>query len=1150
VRGKSFKIMFYSLFWVVGLALVLGAGLYLRLTQGPLSLSFMGATLENAINKQLPGLKISMGEAELELDGETRTPHVRARNLVLRDADGVLLASAPKAGVTLDKGTLLTGTLSITELELIGPHVNVRRNLDGSMALGIANDAATGDETIVLEAEPDSNAAPGKSDGADAPAAVPPASSFASGSKLLEILDAGGDRGSLSKLEAVRITRGVLYFYDEANAATWLAPKADLAFRRVPSGFVIAAKATVSSTADPWNIEAAATFRRDSKTYTANIDIDKLVPAKVAEKIFALSQFARVNIPFSGHLELDATESGEITKATGQLFAAAGQVDLPDFLAKSILVDEGTVRVSYDGPGQPFKILESSILMGGSRADMKGSIVPKQDAQGRLTALGFDLTANNVSVDTQGTVKDPVFIDRVAFSGSAAIDEQRVDIEDLVVMAGNTGIRLRGAITGGDDSPGINIAGRLRDVSADLLKKLWPPVIAPKSRVWINENVASGKINEGSFQVNFAPNQLAQSRTRKRLPQGSVKLAFTMRDVVTHYFKALPNLQKASGNATLQDESFNLHIDTGMVSLPSGNTLSLASGSFSANQLMDDEVTGIFAFDVKGQVPAMLEYASFPDLGMSDANVKKLPKLGGIAEAKIGLKFPMIKDVPRARVVLTNSVSISGASVSDVVPGIDLTDGNFDVVLDKNMLTVSGPAKVNGMASKIIWRQPRNGGEPEAELSTTLDAKSRAKLGLDLDAYMSGNVPVKVKIGNDGAGDKTIDVDADLSAVSMRIAAAGWSRAATPGTKAQFVLVDKGKNGKLVQNLKVDGKGLHLAGSVGVKGNGGLQFVDLTNIQLAEGDPFAARFEPGDDAINLTISGQSFDARPYIKNIISPAKTDGGEQSASSGLSFIVNAKFKEVIAHRGEVVRGLAATFVSHGGKINTANISGSFASGQTVSLRLTPTEGGRELRVKTNDGGSALRASNFYSKIAGGQLDFYALMANGAGSPIRSGQLQLNAFEVRNEAALAELDSRGRAKKSGPRKGGIIFNRLVLPFTTDQRFVRVCKVKLDGAEMGGVAEGLIRKQDGAIDITGTMIPAQAINGIFNKIPILGQILSGGKNEGMFGVTFAMGGTITKPRTQVNPLSFFAPGFLRKLFEFQNSCSFTPGQPGVPAAN
>jgi hypothetical protein len=1149
VRGKSTKIVLLSLAWVVGLVLVLGAVLYWRLTQGPVSLAFVGGRLENAINSQLPGLKISMGGAELELDTDTHTPHVRARNLVLKDATGTILASAPKAGVTIDKGLLLSGTIGITELELIGPRVNVRRNLDGSVALGIANEGDVSDAPVELDSEPESNAAPGKSDNADQPPSGNQSNPFASGSKLMEILDAGGAGGSLSRLEAVRITRGVLNFYDEANDATWNAPQADLAFRRVPSGFVIAAKAVVASTSDPWNIEAAATFRRDAKNYTASIDIDKLVPAKVAEKVFALSQFARVNIPFSGHLELEASEAGEISKATGQLFAAAGQVDLPDYLAKAIVVDEGTIRLSYDGPGQPLKILESSILMGGSRADMKGSVTPKQDAQGRLIALGFDLTADNVAVDTQGTVKDPVFIDRVAFSGSAAVEEQRVDIDDLVVMAGNTGVRLRGAITGGDESPGISIAGRLRDVSSSLLKKLWPPVIAPKSRTWINENVVSGKISEGSFQVNFAPNQLAQSRTVKRLPKGSVNLSFSMRDVETHYFKSLPNLKQASGSASLQDEAFNLRIDSGFAALPSGNRLNLQSGTFEARQLMDDEVFGVFAFDVKAPVPAMLEYAGLPDLNMADADIKKLPKLSGTAQAKIGLRFPMIKDVPRTRVTLTTAVSLVGASISDVVPGIDLTDGDFLVALDKDNVTVSGPAKVNGMASKIMWRQPRGGGQAVAELSTTLDAKSRAKLGLNLDAYMKGNVPVKVKIDSGDEGQQVISVDADLSSVDMRIAAAGWSRAAVPGTRAQFVLINKGKNGNLVQNLKVDGKGLHLAGSVAVTGSGGLQFVDLTNIQLAEGEPFAARFEPGKDAINLTISGQNFDARPYIKNIISPAKTDV-DQSAAGGLSFIVNAKFKEVVAHRGETVRNLAATFVSRGGKINTANIVGTFESGLPVTLRVTPTEGGRELRVATADGGSALRASNFYSKIAGGEMEFYALMADAPGSPIRNGQLQLQRFEVRNEATLAELDNRGRPKKSGPRKGGIYFNRLVLPFTTDQRFVRICKVKLDGTEMGGVAQGVIRKQDGAIDITGTMIPAQGINGIFNKVPILGQILSGGRSEGMFGVTFFMGGTITKPKTQVNPLSLFAPGFLRKVFEFEGACGSARPANTAPAGS
>lgn len=46
---------------------------------------------------------------------------------------------------------------------------------------------------------------------------------------------------------------------------------------------------------------------------------------------------------------------------------------------------------------------------------------------------------------------------------------------------------------------------------------------------------------------------------------------------------------------------------------------------------------------------------------------------------------------------------------------------------------------------------------------------------------------------------------------------------------------------------------------------------------------------------------------------------------------------------------------------------------------------------------------------------------------------------FEVRNEAALAQLDTKGKPKKSGPRKEGLVFKRLTLPFTTDAKFVRI---------------------------------------------------------------------------------------------------------------
>jgi hypothetical protein len=246
----------------------------------------------------------------------------------------------------------------------------------------------------------------------------------------------------------------------------------------------------------------------------------------------------------------------------------------------------------------------------------------------------------------------------------------------------------------------------------------------------------------------------------------------------------------------------------------------------------------------------------------------------------------------------------------------------------------------------------------------------------------------------------------------------------------------------------------------------------------------------------------------------------------------------KTVTAHRGETIRDVKGTIVARGNQITTATIEGLFESGLPLNIRLTPTEGGRELRISTNDGGSAIRASNFYSKIAGGELTFYALMSNAAGSPVRNGLLEIKRFAVRNEAALAELDNRGRPKKSGPRIDGVTFKRLELPFTTDGQFVRLCKVNLRGPEIGFTANGLIRKKDGAIDITGAYFPLHGLNRAFNEIPLLGKIIGGGEGEGVLGLTYAMGGTISKPKYQINPLSFLAPGVFRELFKYeQNAC-------------
>jgi Protein of unknown function/AsmA-like C-terminal region len=652
---------------------------------------------------------------------------------------------------------------------------------------------------------------------------------------------------------------------------------------------------------------------------------------------------------------------------------------------------------------------------------------------------------------------------------------------------------------------------------------------------WISENVVAGRVSEGTFQVNLSADALAKAKLDKNLPENSVDFSFKLKDVSTKYLKTMPMLTNGAGEGGQHDNNFQLNISAGQSSLENGQTIKLNGGSFLAKNVMLDEVPGIFAFELSAPISTMLAFASQPELDVMKFDVEELGKLKGQAEASIGLKLPLIDDVPKDRIDFSTDVKLVNVELSDIAPGLDLTNGQFNVDLFPDSISISGPAKLNGLPAQIQWQKPRSGGQAKASVTATLDEKTREKMGMKLADYISGPMPIHATIEKNDKGDADVAIDADLSDVKMKLAALSWKRDATPGTKVTFKLRSTSE-GRSIDNFVLDGDGLHLRGSIKTNLKGKLQSVVMDQIKLDEDNVFSARVVPGEGTVDLNISGKNFDARPYIKTLASPASQPQNKSgpTTAEGQDFTLTAHFDRVTANRGETLTDVSAVLRARASKIAEADISAKFLSGQALNVTVVPLPTGREFRVSSNDGGSVLRAANFYSKIAGGQLRFFALLGNEEGSPVHKGRLDILNFDVRNEAALAELDQRGKPKKSGPRKEGINFERLHLPFTTDDKFVRLGDVVLKGTDMCATADGVIRKSDNAIDVTGTMIPACGISGVFNNVPLLGDILSGGNsNEGLFGVTYFVGGTFAKPDIKVNPLSAIAPGIFRRFFDF-----------------
>jgi hypothetical protein len=1132
LRRRLAKITILSLMTVATVCAAIIGAVYWRLSEGPISLDFMREKVQAEINRNLSGMEVRLAGVVVERDAETRVPQFRLRNLELLDADGNTIARAPRAAISVDESGLLTGNIVPRELELIGPRIMIKRAISGGFVMGFGRPSEPdGDEVSTNEA--------GKSDHASV------ADDIMTETRGAEIIDAlsapavaegKAGKSTIASVDFIRISRAQLTLFDEANNAYWNASDADLAFSRMPYGFAVVAEMSIQSEGAPIQAEISASYRRAEGDFGISARIVNFVPSAASRKIYALSQLARVNVPLAGQAELRMTEAGQITRGTAEFTVDAGQIAFPDFIADPIMVDEGSLRLDYDPQTGGVVISDSSILVGSLRAGLTGRIDPVRSDDKVLRALKIAIDARSSAVDPSAPA-DPYTIDRIDFRGIASIANARLDMDDLLVMSGDSGLRLRGIFTGGERSPGINLAGRVRNMPAPLLKKIWPPIVAPNTRKWIHENIKAGSIRDGEITVHLAENDLAQSKDTKELPSGSVRLHLALDDVSTSYFKSLPLIVGASGEANLEDNKFSIRLDKGAIELPSGKSIGLTGGAMTLVDLLKPVTPAEFRIAATASVPTVFEYMSLPDLDLLKTARLDVGKLSGQADMDITLSMPFMKNLPREQVKVSAKAKVTDASLKQALDGIDVTDGSLVVNVEPGRISGEGPVKLNGIPAKLTWLRQTGGSDVHtATIETELDDKQRDKIGAKVGGFLSGPIKVKAtipEIGNPQAG---LKVEADLSKASMMIDAINWSRAPSRGTKASFSYL-KSDSGAVIGDLSITGGDLVLKGEVRLGKNGSFSEAKLSKMRLNDENEFAVTLKRSGEGMAMTIDGESFDARPLIKSMFSSSGGSTGEKEENP-TTYFVTAKIDRVYAHRGEVIAGLNGTLVSRGNSVLNANLQGNFLSGHPINLRIQPVAGGREFRIGGRDGGSALRAANLYSKVAGGQIEFYALLGQGQQGGVRKGQLNLRNFEVRNEAALAELDARGRPKKSGPRSDSIAFNRLQLPFTTDARFLRIGDAEVSGNEIcATVDKGLIRKADGAIDIDGTIIPACGLNNIPGKIPVV-ELLVG---DGLFALTYALYGTISNPKFQYNPISAVAPGILRKFFEFGDA---TPGRP------
>src|SRR5436305_5466193 len=474
----------------VVLAAILSCGLmWWQLSTGPVSIDFVTPWLTSAIEQKLGGgHRVEVGGTVLEHDEAGRSA-LRLRNLVVRDAQGTVIASAPKAEVGVSSFSFLTGNVQTERLSLIGAEMALRIEPTGEINIlaGSSKPALAVTPTVTNSIATAAVAAPTGHE----PARLPPVE--VSGNPLTAVLawidrldSLGLDGGSLAEIGLKDCT---LVVEDQRNGKRWSFEHINLSLTRPSDGGV--ALAVNSTGADgPWSATATVTpkpgGRRTIETVIRDVSPkDLMLALRVSDGQFS------ADVPLSAVIRAEIERDGTLQLLEGRVLAGAGYFGSRDDPDSRIHIDEAQLNLRWNAANRQLQ-MPLDAQSGPSRVNLMAQLdVP--EAAGAPWSL--TIPRGLIVLASADRSRDPpLIIDRVSVRTRFDAVRRVFEIEqgDLSGMAG--GFALSGGIDFSTPDPrlAIGVAGTRMTVSA--FKRLWPALISPRLRAWVVERIGGGMV--------------------------------------------------------------------------------------------------------------------------------------------------------------------------------------------------------------------------------------------------------------------------------------------------------------------------------------------------------------------------------------------------------------------------------------------------------------------------------------------------------------------------------------------------------------------------------------------------------------------------------------------------------------------------------
>lgn len=320
-----------------------------RLSQGPISLTFLTPFVERALSRADDSLIVDVDDTVLAWAGWQRTLDLRVQGVHVLGPGGKLMLEVPEASVSFSARALLRGMLAPTAVDIVGLQLQLLRGPDGALRFGSIGSGSSAAEGV---------------DG---------------GLLLGDLLGPPDPDRSLGYLARVGVFEAGVTITDEASGRSWSAREARITLARDDAGMRAEFIATADLGGKPASIAATGIYRAAAGNFELVARMSNVEPAALAEFDPVLAPLTGIHVPISGSVEIGFDPQFRVANARFEFTGDNGRLDAGIYnLPQEAPVRRFALRGALPDGLRTIELDEVMLDLGG----------PVLSVKARLTGLG------------------------------------------------------------------------------------------------------------------------------------------------------------------------------------------------------------------------------------------------------------------------------------------------------------------------------------------------------------------------------------------------------------------------------------------------------------------------------------------------------------------------------------------------------------------------------------------------------------------------------------------------------------------------------------------------------------------------------------------------------------------------------------------